>query len=204
MTGQPWLAVTFAAITILTAAYCLTRLVLSWRHNRPTDRPVDSMHVLMGPAMAGMLVPGLRVLRPGGWELVFTAAAVVFLWRIARALGASHAAGSAQAAAAARAADAAHRPAHDGQHLLGCLATLYMLAATPSGHAPGTSMAAGVMSGAAGSPTLALLLAVALLACVVWTADRISTMAPVGALAHAAGATAGPVPALTDPAPRAH
>ena len=171
MTGQPWLAAAFAGIMIITAAYCLTRLRLSWRRRRPTDRPVDAVHVLMGVAMAGMLVPGLRVLWAGGWEIVFGVSGIVFLWRMARSF------------AARRRAGPAPLRAHDGQHLLGCSAMLYMLTATVPASAAGRDLAAGAMSGRTGLPVLALILAMALLGCVVWTADKITAMAPVAALA---------------------
>ncbi len=61
MTGQSWLADTFAGIMIITAIYCASRLVISRRQHRPTDHQVDGVHVLMGVAMAGMLVPRLRI-----------------------------------------------------------------------------------------------------------------------------------------------
>jgi hypothetical protein len=171
MRQQPWLPATFAVIMIATAAYCLTRLALSWRQRRPTDRQVDAVHVLMGVAMTGMLVPRLRVLPPGGWETLFAAGAALFLWRTART-----------ARAAGQRAGAAHRPAHDLQHVLGCGAMMYMLAAM-AGAGAGRDAAAAAMSGAAGSSALALVMAVALFGCVVWNADRISTLAPVAVLA---------------------
>jgi hypothetical protein len=169
MTQQPWLAGTFAVIMIATAAYCLTRLAMSVRQRRPTDRPVDAMHVLMGVAMAGMLVPRLRVVPAPGWEALFAAGAALFLWRMARTAG---------------------RPGHDIQHLLGCGTMVYMLAAM-TGTAAGPGTAAGIasataaraMSGVAGASGFGLVLAVALLGCVVWSADRISTLAPVAVLA---------------------
>ena len=176
MTGQPWLAAAFAGIMIMTAAYCLTRLGLSWRGRRPTDRPVDAVHVLMGVAMAGMLVPDLRVLWIGGWEVVFGVSGIVFLWRIARKFPPG------------RRASPAHRPAHDVQHMLGCGTMLYMLTATTSGSAVGRGVVTDAMAVPAGLPTFAIILAVALLGCVVWTADKISTMAPVAVLAAPAGA----------------
>ena len=193
MTGQPWLAAAFAAIMIITAAYCVTRLALAWRGRRPTDRPVDAVHVLMGVAMAGMLVPGLRVLWIGGWEIVFGVSGVVFLWRMARKLHPGRRTG--------RRTGPAHPPAHDGQHLLACGAMLYMLPATMSGSAAGRGAAAGAMSGATGLPILALILAVALLGYVVWTADKISTMAPVAALAATAAAPAAAPSATPSAAP---
>jgi hypothetical protein len=198
MTQQPWLAVTFAAVMIVTAAYCLTRLALSWRQRRPTDRSVDAVHVLMGVAMAGMLVPRLRVIPAGGWEVLFAACAALFVSRMARTTRAGNRAASAGAGAE-------HWPAHDIQHLLGCGAMVYMLAAMTgrgptagavsgiaagrvSGIAAGSvsGAAASAMSGAVGASGLALALAVALFGCVVWSADRISTLAPVAVLAGSA------------------
>jgi Domain of unknown function (DUF5134) len=163
MTGQPWLAATFAVMMIGTAGYCLTRLAESWCRRRPTDRHVDGMHVLMGVAMAGMLVPRLRLLWAGGWEIIFAAGAALFAYRIARA---------------ARAC----RP-HDAQHLLGCAAMVYMLAFIAPVAARAGSTASGMLSRAAPDPAVPLLLAVALLGCVVWTADRMTSMAPVAELA---------------------
>ena len=180
---QPWLAASFAVIVIATAAYCGARLALSWRQGRPTDRTVDAVHVLMGVAMAGMLVPRLRVGSAAGWEALFAAAVALFLWRLAR-----------PARPVVAGTDSAHRLGHDIQHLLGCGAMVYMLT-TMTARSAGRVAAAGGMSGAAGASALALVLAVALLGCVVWSADRISTLAPVAVLAgsaHSSGGTADP------------
>lgn len=169
MTGQLWLAATLAVIMIGTSGYCLARLAVSWLRHRPTDRQVDGMHLLMGFAMAGMLVPRLRLLWTGGWEIIFAAGAAAFAWRIVRAARPG----------------APHRPSHDAQHLLSCGAMLYMLAflAPLATRAASADSAEAVMSGSAhpGS-SVPLVLAVALLGCVVWTADRMSSMAPVAAL----------------------
>ena len=194
MSGQPWLSASFGVFMIVTAVYCLARLAISWRRARSTDRQVDAMHVLMGVSMTGMLVPGLHTLWTGGWELIFAAAAVMFLWRVARAARSLRTRGASQ-----------HRPAHDLQHLLGCAAMLYALAATvPGGRAGGlraSGVRAGAMSGAAGSSTFALVMAVGVLACVVWTADRISAMAPVAALARMAPLASGGGYIASSPSP---
>ena len=59
--GRPgWLTVIFAAAMIAVAAYCAGRLVVARWRRRPTDVDSDGMHVVMGVAMAGMLVTGLR------------------------------------------------------------------------------------------------------------------------------------------------
>lgn len=179
MTPQPWLAITFAAIMIATAGYCLSRLALSWRQNRPTDRTVDAAHVVMGVAMAGMLVPRLQVIPPAGGETLFAVGAALFggrlIWR-----------------RRARRTRGQHRHLHDVQHLLGCGAMLYMLATMAPRASEQGALASHVAMAVGGLPGLALVLAVALLGCVVWSADRISALAPVAVLAG--GATRSTVP----------
>ena len=195
MTGQPWLAAAFAVIMVGTAGYCLTRLAVSWRRRRPTDRHVDGMHVLMGAAMAGMLVPRLRLMWAGGWEIVFATGAALFAWRIARAACARRARGRGVRADC---------QSHDAQHLLGCAAMLYMLVVL----APLTSRIAAPHSAAPGmlGPTalsaVPLVLAVAMLGCVAWTADRMSAIAPVAELAaRQSGRAVRPGAAVAPPVP---
>jgi hypothetical protein len=193
MTGQPWLAATFAVIMIVTSGYCLTRLAVSWRQHRPTDRQVDSMHVLMGVAMAGMLVPRLRLLWAGGWEITFAVGAALFAWRIALAARRRAARGRAARGGAACGRAATSRwPSHDAQHLLSCAAMVYMLALLAPlaiRAASANSAMAGMGGSAASGSAVPLVLAVTLLGCVVWTADRMSSIAPVAALAAAGGGT---------------
>lgn len=196
MTGQPWLAATFAVIMIVTSGYCVTRLAVSWWQRRPTDRQVDSMHVLMGVAMAGMLVPRLRLPWTGGWEIIFAVGAALFAWRIA-----GTARGWAARGRTARGQAATSRwPSHYAQHLLSCAAMIYMLAllAPLATRAVAASPALASMGGSTepGS-AVPLVLAVTLLGCVVWTADRMSSMAPVAAIA----ATGGGAPARPSAAP---
>jgi Domain of unknown function (DUF5134) len=126
----------------------------------------------MGVAMAGMLVPRLRVFWVGGWAVVFGLAAAELR---------SPSSGSS-------------RPRHHHlQHVLACGAMVYMLAAVTTAAKLGSSGAgvAGMAGGAAHFPTVALLLA-GLFGYVIWTGDRLTSLAPVAALA-AAGA---PVPDL--------
>ncbi|MGA3154910.1 MAG: DUF5134 domain-containing protein [Streptosporangiaceae bacterium] len=181
MTGQSWLADTFAGIMIITAIYCASRLVISRRQHRPTDHQVDGVHVLMGVAMAGMLVPRLRIFWAGGWEVIFGAAAVWFAWRSFRELRSQSADG--------------RQHSHHAQHAVHCVAMLYMFlaAATVAKAASDGSGMSGMAAGAAHFPTLALILAFVLLGYVVWTADRLPSLAPVAALTARAAA---PVPVL--------
>jgi Domain of unknown function (DUF5134) len=172
--GPSWLAYTFASVMIVTSAYCLCRLVISRRQHRPTDHGVDAVHVLMGVAMAGMLVPRLRVFWTGGWEVVFAGAAAWFGWQTIRGIRGQRAGGS--------------RPGHPGQHVLACVAMLYMFLAATSGATAaaghGGASTGAMAAGPARFPTLALLLAVALFGYVVWTADRLPGLAPVAAAAR--------------------
>jgi cytochrome b561 len=166
MGGPSWLAWTFASVVIVVAAYCLTRLLVSWRQHRPSDRRVDAIHVLMGVAMAGMLVPRLRVFWAGGWEIVFGIGTAWFAWLAIREFRGRATVGG--------------RPGHHLQHVLACAAMLYMLlaAATVARAAAGGSAMSGMAAGAAHFPTLALVLAFALFGYVVWNADRLSSLAP--------------------------
>jgi Domain of unknown function (DUF5134) len=178
MSGLSWLADSFAALMLATSAYCLSRLTVSWRHRRPTDHQVDAVHVLMGVAMAGMLVPSLRFFWVGGWEIAFGAAAILFGWRMMSDARAKRSSG------------------HHLQHVLACVAMVYMLAAATSAAkaASGGSMG-GMGSGPAHFDTLALVLALALVGYVVWTADRFSSLAPVAALKASLAPAVALVPA---------
>lgn len=73
MTGPGWLGWLFAAVMLGTAAYCAGRLAVAWRSQRPTGYAVDLTHVLMGTAMAGMLVPELGFAPAGLWQVTFAA-----------------------------------------------------------------------------------------------------------------------------------
>ncbi len=115
MAGPSWLAWAFAGVMIIVAGYCLTRLVASWRQHRPSDHRLDGIHVLMGVAMAGMLVPRLRVFWTGGWEVVFGMGAAWFGWLAIREFRGRPTVGG--------------RPGHHLQHVLGCGAMLYMFLA---------------------------------------------------------------------------
>jgi len=193
--GPAWLADSFAALMLLTALYCAGRLVLTWTQRRPTEPDVDLVHVLMGVAMAGILVPRLVPLpgpaQPGGavwagaWSLVFGLATAWFAGRVAlsyRATGRLRPAGS-----------------HHLPHLIMSGTMVYMLATVaPADQPAGTVMAA--TGPAVHFPLLALILAQFMVGYVMWTADRLPTLARVSAWRPAAAvlapATPGPVPAL--------
>ena len=75
MAGPSWLPGGFAAVMITVAAYSAGRLAVSRLRGRITEPDADGLHVVMGVAMAGMLVPRLNVLPAGVWAGVFAAAA---------------------------------------------------------------------------------------------------------------------------------
>ena len=84
MGGPAWLADIFAGVMITVATYCASRLVVARWWRRPTDVESDGAHIVIGVAMAGMLVAGLRFAPVGLWEAVFAAAAGWFGWRFVR------------------------------------------------------------------------------------------------------------------------
>ena len=112
MSGPSWLAGSFAAVMILTAAYSASRLAVSRLRGRATEFDADALHAVMGAAMAGMLVPGLHVLPDGVWVAVFGAGAAWFGWHAVRARGRA----------------SGHSPGRfPVPHLIECVAMLYML-----------------------------------------------------------------------------
>ena len=86
ITGPGWLGWLFAVVMLGTAAYCAGRLAVAWRSRRPTGYAVDLTHVLMGTAMAGMLVPGLGFAPAGLWQVTFAATGCWFAAQAVRGL----------------------------------------------------------------------------------------------------------------------
>jgi hypothetical protein len=202
MASPAWLADLFAGAMLLTAGYCAGRLILARAQRRPAERDIDLVHVLMGLAMAGMLVPRLTLLGgrslwdaawwTGGWAMVFGGSAVWFGWRIGRFY---------RSAGRLTPASAHHLP-----HLVMSGAMVYMLVAMSrpalagsTGGGPGDAM--GMGAAAAGGirfPLLAILLAQFMVAYVMWAADRLPALAPV----RAWRASAVPLAAATpEPSP---
>jgi Domain of unknown function (DUF5134) len=86
MTGPGWLGWLFAVVMLGTAAYCAGRLAVAWRSRRPTGYAVDLTHVLMGTAMAGMLVPELGFAPAALWQVTFAATGCWFAVHAVRSL----------------------------------------------------------------------------------------------------------------------
>jgi Domain of unknown function (DUF5134) len=172
MTGPSWLAKMLAAVMIVTAAYCFSRLVMAWRSKRRTDYDVDGVHILMGVAMAGMLVPRLNPFWDSGWEAIFGASVAWFGWQTIRGYRNELTVGR-------------RWLAHHLQHVVACGAMLFMFLAVAPAKAGGSGSGMS-MGGSTGStttfPTLALVLTLVLVGYVIWTADRFTSLAPVAAL----------------------
>jgi hypothetical protein len=190
MAGPSWLAPALAAVMIATAMYCAGRLAAARLWRRSTEVEADSVHVVMGVAMAGMLLPGLSPLPATAWEAVFAVAAAWFACQAVRSRIRQHAAGS------------RWRCAHPVPHLVESVAMIYMLAVLP-GSWPGLSGRAMAMPGMGGGrmaaggslSALAVILALFMIGYVLWTADQLTAL--VRATAGAApGAVRDQSPAL--------
>jgi hypothetical protein len=174
--GPGWLSGSFAAVMLTVAVYCAGRPLAARWWRRPTELDTDGAHVVMGVAMAGMLVSGLRTLPAGMWAGVFAAGAAWFGWLTLKARRAAT-------------ATSPWRCLHAAPHLVECAAMVYMFLLLPTA----ASAAAAVRGAAAGmnamtiSPNgsrfsfLPLLLALFLIGYVVWLGDRLTGPAPVPA-----------------------
>src|SRR5438552_5525393 len=182
MGGPARLTAIFAAASLAVAVYCAGRLVAARRWHRPTELDTDGAHVVMGVAMAGMLVSGLRTLPSAIWEVVFAAAAVWFGYRmLQRRRGAQ---------------PSPWRSSHPLPHLVECAAMVFMFLILPSAAAgAATSMSMTMTATESRFSFLTLPLALYLFGYVVWLGDRATLHAPALALAAApASASAGSGP----------
>jgi len=166
--GAPvWLTGIFAALMLTVAVYCAGRLIAARRWRRPTAVDTDAGHVVMGVAMAGMLVASLRILPAVIWEPVFGAGAIWF--------------GSQALRARRGALTSPWRCLHPAPHLVECAAMLFMFLILPT--LPARSGAAGMAAMSVSGPAsrfsfLTLVLALFMLGYVVRVADRLTVHAP--------------------------
>ena len=180
MGGPAWLTAIFAAASLAVAVYCAGRLVVARRGHRPTELDTDGAHVIMGVAMAGMLVSGLRTLPSAIWEVVFAAAAVWFGYRMLQARRGAQ--------------SSPWRSSHPLPHLVECAAMVFMFLILPAAAGAATSSTSMTMTATESRFSfLTLPLAVYLFGYVVWLGDRVTLHAPALALATAP-ASAGPRP----------
>jgi hypothetical protein len=177
MSIPAWIREIFAAVMLLAAEMSAGQLVVqlvverAWTRRGGADDDIAVAQLLMGIAMAGILLPGLSILPNAAWEAVFavmTAWFVWCLWRESRGRGAAAVAGG-----------------HYAPYLVNSAAMVYLFAALtgPSAEGSGMSMPVpGGMSGMAGgssgglttlhTSTLALIFALLLIAFTVHDLDR--------------------------------
>ena len=164
MAAPSWLAGTFAAIMILTAAYSASRLAFSRLRGRATELDADALHTVMGVAMSGMLVPWLHLAPGSVWAAVFGIGAAWFGWHALRTRG--------------PVPPRLSQSRYPAPHLVECAAMIYML--LPGHRPPGRpGMAMPGMGAPASSqqgfPALAVILALFMLGYIVWTTDRLTS-----------------------------
>ncbi len=170
MTNPGWLNDLFAGVMVAVAVYSAGRLVAARAWSRPTHEDVDLAHILMGTAMAGMLVSDLNPIPSGLWEVVFSVLAAWFVWRCYQfvkdpSTGLAH-------------DKHVHRLSRRLIHLVMSMAMLYMyLAAVPTEVGSGGSMAMGAATGATTNFVLLPLIFIAsLFASAIWELDRIGEL----------------------------
>ena len=169
MGGPAWLTAIFAAASVTVAVYCAGRLVVARRGHRPTELDTDGAHVIMGVAMAGMLVSGLRTLPSAIWEVVFAAAAVWFGYRMLQVRRGAQ--------------SSPWRSSHPLPHLVECAAMVFMFLILPAAVGAATSgMSITMTATESRFSFLTLPLALYLFGYVVWLGDRVTLHAPAPAL----------------------
>ena len=166
MSTPAWVLGIFAAVILLVAEVSAGQLVAAraWTRRDIADAGIAVSHVLMGIAMAGILVPGLSTLPYVAWEASFAVMTAWFgwcLWRESRGRG---------AAAVAR--------GHYAPHLAHSAAMLYLFAALGGPSTVGSGGMAGMAGWSSGgtpalrAPALALAFALLLIAFTVHDLNR--------------------------------
>jgi len=163
----------FGAVMLLVAEVSAGQLVLAyaWARRGGADADIAVSHLLMGIAMAGILLPGLSILPHAAWEVIFAVMTAWFVWCL---WWESWRRGAATVASG-----------HYAPHLVDSAALLYLFAALagPSAEGSGMSMSgtggiSGMAWGSSGvmptlhAPMLALIFALLLVACTVHDLDR--------------------------------
>jgi hypothetical protein len=170
MTGPAWLPQVLAAVMLLIAVGGIASLAIWVLRRRGGEPEADTLHAVMGVAMAGMLEPRFRAIPGTAWLAVFAGAAAWFSVRALRDRGRN------------RGVDGPPRNkggwrcAHPAPHCVECAAMIYMLLpARSAGY--GSRMAMGGMATGptTANPALALVLALFMLGFIIWTADRFTS-----------------------------
>jgi hypothetical protein len=194
MTIPTWILGIFAAIMLAVAAISIARLALARSGLRPgadTDADIDVAHLLMGIAMAGMLLASLQTLPTAAWAVIFGVMTAWFGWCVFR---------ESRTQGARVLADGHHAP-----HLVHSAAMLYMFAAITGPARGGSGMAgpgssAGSATGTLRLPLIALVFALLLAGYAVLDLDRLSGPAAHGSPAVRQGYVPGGVALVGAPA----
>ena len=196
MTGPLWLHAALASLMIVIAADCAIRrglvqfgilgILQRAEHRLPWRRPefeADCLHLLMGIAMAGMLLPQLRVLPGPVWETAFGLGAAWFGGRtfVGRKTGSG--------LLGPRGAPFAH--------VIECVAMMFMLLPAVDEAVGRPHPISAAMAGMSGgglvsvAPAVALLLALCLVGYVVWTTDALARTRAGGSAGGGSAAAGG-------------
>ena len=186
MSTPAWVLEIFAMVMLLVAEVSAGQLAVAraWTRRGDAAASLAASRVLTAIAVAGILVPGLRILPDAAWEIAFAVLTAWFawcLWRESRGRG---------AAAVAR--------GHYAPYLVHSAAVWYLFAALAGQSAAGSAMGGmpGMAGGSSGGiPALALVFALLVVAFTVYDLDR---RAGVDGYLRVAGrpfAPAGPAPA---------
>jgi hypothetical protein len=168
------LSIALAVTSLAVAAYATFRLAAAWPWGRSLRDGTSLSHMLMGTAMAGMVVPALNVLPAPAWEGVFGAEAVWFASGTARYVRGHVLSGKDR--------DKLHRCSHCAAHTVMAFSMLYMYLGRglPMGHSS-MAMLGGLGSAAArgaGETTwLSLLFVGALLVSATFEVDSVHNLA---------------------------
>ena len=192
MSIPAWILDIFAAVMLLVAAVSAGQLAVAraWTRAGARDADIAVSHLLMGIAMAGMLVASLSTLPNVAWEAVFAAMTAWFawcLWRESRGHGAG-----------------ALVRGHHAPHLVHSAAMLYMFAALAGPSSGGGSGMSGMAGGSSGAtqtlhaPTLAFVFVLLLIGYTVRDLDR---QACADGYFHVVGRHFAPAPALATSGP---
>jgi hypothetical protein len=173
MIGPTWLAAILGVIMIVATVSAIVRIIIAARTHTATDYEVDGHNVLMGIAMAGMLIPGLLIVTAGAstiaWIVVWVIVTVWFATSVIR--------------------DAVRHPGdrftgHHLPHLVMSGAMIYMLAAPGMGGSSMSGSMPGMSAMGAGSslrlPTLDYAFVIFMIGYAVLVIDRLPKIAIVG------------------------
>lgn len=171
MVVPSWLIDFLAALMLAVAAYFAGRLIAARTWHRKIHVEVNVAELVMGVAMAGMLLPALNALPDGLWEAIFTGFALWFVYRNVRFVSRHGFVGGNMIVR--------YHRLHYPLHIVMSFSMLYMyMAGSPIATVHGQMSMAAPTGSAANFVALPLLFAVLLLGFSVWQLDGINRLQP--------------------------